>query len=58
VTHVLPHENADQLQQRVHQMEYQLLPMVVGLFAQNVVQVNQGQLANPLGMSLPLKLLL
>lgn len=58
VTHVLPHENADQLQQRVHQMEYQLLPMVVGLFAQNVVQVNQGQLTNPLGMSLPLKLLL
>ena len=58
VTQVLPHENADQLQQRVHQMEYQLLPMVVGLFAQNVVQVKQGQLANQLGMSLPLKLLL
>lgn len=58
VTQVRPHETADVLQHRVHQMEYQLLPMVVGLFAQQVITVQQGVLTNQLGITLPLKLLL
>ena len=56
VTCVNAAESADQLQQRVHAMEYQLLPMVVGLFAERIVWLNNNQLTNRLGLNLPIKL--
>ena len=56
VTCVNAAESADQLQQRVHAMEYQLLPMVVGLFAERIVSLNNNQLTNRLGLNLPIKL--
>ncbi|EBK2343626.1 phosphoribosylglycinamide formyltransferase [Salmonella enterica subsp. enterica serovar Enteritidis] len=56
VTCVNAAENADQLQQRVHAMEHQLLPMVVGLFAERIVSLNNNQLTNRLGLNLPIKL--
>lgn len=56
VTCVNAAENADQLQQRVHAMEHQLLPMVVGLFAERIVSLNNNQLSNRLGLNLPIKL--
>ena len=56
VTCVNAAESADQLQQRVHAMEYQLLPMVVGLFAERIVSLNNNQLTNRLGLNLPMKL--
>ena len=56
VTCVNAAENASQLQQRVHAMEHQLLPMVVGLFAERIVSLNNNQLSNRLGLNLPIKL--
>lgn len=56
VTCVNAAESADQLQQRVHAMEHQLLPMVVGLFAERIVSLNNNQLSNRLGLNLPMKL--
>lgn len=56
VTCVNASESADQLQQRVHAMEHQLLPMVVGLFAERIVWLNNNQLSNRLGLNLPMKL--
>ena len=56
VTCVNAAESADQLQQRVHAMEHQLLPMVVGLFAERIVSLKNNQLTNRLGLNLPMKL--
>lgn len=56
VTCVNAAESADQLQQRVHAMEHQLLPMVVGLFAERIVSLKNNQLSNRLGLNLPMKL--
>ena len=56
VTCVNPAESTDQLQQRVHAMEHQLLPMVVGLFAERIVSLKNNQLTNRLGLNLPMKL--
>lgn len=56
VTSVNAAESADQLQQRVHAMEHQLLPMVVGLFAERIVSLKNNQLTNRLGLNLPIKL--
>lgn len=56
VTSVNAAENASQLQQRVHAMEHQLLPMVVGLFAERIVSLKNNQLTNRLGLNLPIKL--
>ncbi|MBW4009036.1 phosphoribosylglycinamide formyltransferase [Moraxella osloensis] len=56
VTCVNAAESADQLQQRVHAMEHQLLPMVVGLFAERIVSLKNNQLNNRLGLNLPIKL--
>ena len=56
VTCVNAAENASQLQQRVHAMEHQLLPMVVGLFAERIVSLKNNQLSNRLGLNLPIKL--
>ena len=56
VTCVNAAESADQLQKRVHAMEHQLLPMVVGLFAEQIVSLNNNQLSNRLGLNLPIKL--
>ncbi len=56
VTCVNAAENASQLQQRVHAMEHQLLPMVVGLFAERIISLNNNQLSNRLGLNLPMKL--
>ena len=56
VTCVNAAESADQLQQRVHAMEHQLLPMVVGLFAERIVSLKNNQLSNRLGLNLPIKL--
>lgn len=56
VTCVNAAENASQLQQRVHAMEHQLLPMVVGLFAERIISLNNNQLTNRLGLNLPMKL--
>ena len=56
VTCINAAESTDQLQQRVHAMEHQLLPMVVGLFAERIVSLNNNQLSNRLGLNLPIKL--
>lgn len=56
VTCINAAESADQLQQRVHAMEHQLLPMVVGLFAERIVSLKNNQLSNRLGLNLPIKL--
>ncbi|MGL5251768.1 MAG: phosphoribosylglycinamide formyltransferase [Moraxella sp.] len=56
LTTVCPHDTAASLQQRVHRLEHQLLPMVVALFAQHVVSVTNHQADNTLGIDLPLKL--
>lgn len=56
VTCINAAESADQLQQRVHAMEHQLLPMVVGLFAERIMSLNNNQLSNRLGLNLPIKL--
>lgn len=51
-----PHDTADGLQQRVHSLEHQLLPMVVGLFAEKVIEFTHGNLNNRLGLPFPIKL--
>lgn len=56
VTTVKPTESAEQLQQRIHALEHQLLPMVVGLFAQGIVSLKNNKLSNSLGLNLPIKL--
>lgn len=56
VTTVKVSETAEDLQNRVHTLEHQLLPMVVGLFAEKIVKVENGKLINMLGIKLPLKL--
>lgn len=56
VTCINAAESAGQLQQRVHAMEHQLLPMVVGLFAERIVSLKNNQLSNRLGLNLPIKL--
>ena len=56
VTPVNHHETAEQLQQRVHALEHQLLPMVVGLFAQGIVTLQDHKPSNTLGLTLPLRL--
>lgn len=56
VTTVKPAESAEQLQQRIHALEHQLLPMVVGLFAQGIVSLKNNKLSNSLGLNLPMKL--
>ena len=56
VTCINAAESAEQLQQRVHAMEHQLLPMVVGLFAERIVSLKNNQLSNRLGLNLPIKL--
>lgn len=58
VTPVLNNDSVDTLQNRVHTLEYQLLPMVVGLFAKGLLNFNNGTLDNQLGVNLPVKLLL
>lgn len=57
VTLIQPSENAEALQNRVHTLEHQLLPIVVGLFAQGIIKVENGKLTNTLCLNLPLKLL-
>ncbi|ELA08846.1 phosphoribosylglycinamide formyltransferase [Moraxella macacae 0408225] len=56
VTPVMHSENRDALQQRIHKLEHQLLPMVVNLFAERILMFNQQQLTNKIGINLPLKL--
>lgn len=58
VTTTHNNENAEALQNRVHTLEHQLLPMVVALFASGVVKVENGLPKNTLGLKLPLKLIL
>lgn len=55
VTTVHHHETAEQLQQRIHTLEHQLLPLVVGLFAQGIVTLQDHKPNNTLGLTLPLK---
>lgn len=57
VTTVKGGETAEELQNRVHTLEHQLLPMVVGLFAQNIVKLENAKLTNSLGLTLPIKML-
>ena len=56
VTEVKHSETADELQNRVHTLEHQLLPMVVNLFAEQVLQQKNGEIINKVGVDLPLKL--
>lgn len=56
VTTVQHAETATQLQTRIHVLEHQLLPLVVGLFAQGIVTRQDNQLNNTLGVTLPLRL--
>lgn len=56
VTAITPHENAEQLQQRVHGLEYQLLPLVVNLFARRLLVWQSGTLVNQSGLPMPLRL--
>ncbi len=57
VTPIKNSETAETLQNRVHSLEHQLLPMIVGLFSHNIVKVENGKLTNSLGLTLPLKLI-
>lgn len=50
-----PNDDSQILADRVHALEYKLLPMVVALFAQRVIFIDNGQLVNRLGVTLPLK---
>lgn len=52
------YDNADSLQQRVHQLEHQLLPMTVNLFAKGLLAWQNGKLINHLGIQLPLRVCL
>lgn len=58
VTVVKSGETAEELQNRVHTLEHQLLPMVVGLFAKWLLRLENGKLVSELGINLPLKLLM
>lgn len=58
VTAVKHNDSVETLQNRVHTLEHQLLPMVVGLFAKGLLKVENGKLSNDLGVNLPLRLLL
>lgn len=58
VIKVNQHDNVDILTNRVHQLEHQLLPMVVGWLARGLLEIKQGQLLNQMSVSLPLKILL
>lgn len=57
VTNVKHNDNVETLQNRVHRLEHQLLPMVVGLFAKGLLKIENGKLNCDLGVNLPLKLL-
>lgn len=57
ITAVKTHETSEDLQNRIHTLEHQLLPMVVGLFAKGLLQLKNGNLKNHLGVNLPLRLL-
>ncbi|MFW2177845.1 MULTISPECIES: phosphoribosylglycinamide formyltransferase [unclassified Moraxella] len=56
VTAIKHNETAEALQNRVHTLEHQLLPMVVALFAQGVIMVDGEILKNQLGLNFPIKL--
>lgn len=56
VTAVKSGDSAEALQHRVHTLEHQLLPMVVGLFAKGLLRLENGKLLSELGINLPLKL--
>lgn len=58
VTPILQSDTLDSLQSRVHGLEHQLLPFVVGLFAKKLLASEHATLQNHLGIKLPLKLLL
>lgn len=55
VTQVKSNETASDLQARIHTLEHQLLPMVVGWFADDIVTVDEGKLDSQLGLALPAK---
>lgn len=57
VTTVKHNDSVETLQNRVHILEHQLLPMVVGLFAKGLLKIENGKLSNDLGVNLPLRLL-
>lgn len=57
VTPVKSNEKSEDLQNRIHTLEHQLLPMVVGLFAKGLLKSENGKLDNQLGVKLPLRLL-
>lgn len=56
VTQVRHNETNDELQNRIHQLEHTLLPMVVGWFANGYVLVNNGKLVSGLGIESPIRL--
>lgn len=56
VTQVRYNETNDELQNRIHQLEHTLLPMVVGWFANGYVLVNNGKLVSGLGIESPIRL--
>lgn len=56
VTQVRHNETNDELQNRIHQLEHTLLPMVVGWFAKGYVLVNNGKLVSGLGIESPIRL--
>lgn len=58
VLKIHPSDTTKTLQQRVHKLEHQLLPMTVNLFAQRILTLQNGTLVNQLGMALPLRLVL
>lgn len=58
ITPVQSNENTDKLQQRIHRLEHQLLPMVVNLFAEQILIFNNQNLTNKTSVDLPLKLFL
>lgn len=57
VTAVKHNDSVETLQNRVHTLEHQLLPMVVGLFAKGLLKLENGKLSNDLGVNLPIRLL-
>lgn len=57
VTAIKHNDSVETLQNRVHTLEHQLLPMVVGLFAKGLLKVENSKLSNDLGVNLPFRLL-
>ncbi len=55
ITKVNQHDNVDTLTNRVHQLEHQLLPMVVGWFARGLIGLENQQLVNHFNINLPAK---